>query len=130
VGSTVMSGQGKARKALDDSAEARGAVQPTDRLEVGPILLNRATRTVSLAGRRIGLTGAEFDVLELILERHPKIVSAADLASLALRSHAGDLALLIRVHVCHLRHAFGDHKALIATVRGHGYRIALEPLDD
>lgn len=103
----------------------RGQVKETGRwLKVGDVELNRETREAQRGGHRLDLTGLEFDLLAVLLERAGRVVSRA-----ALLEHAGRTDTLVNeravdVHISHLRRKLGeqdrDHK-MIQTVRGVGY---------
>jgi DNA-binding response OmpR family regulator len=95
------------------------------RLDVGPIAIDRRTYSVCVGGRRVKLTPADFDLLTYLAENHDRVISASELAERVFSATAGDVALLVRVHICSLRRAMGTSAggAVIKTLRGRGYRI-------
>jgi DNA-binding response OmpR family regulator len=95
-------------------------------LRAGPLELNRACRTVSLDGRPVRLTFAEFELLRALMTEPGRLLHRQEL----LREIWGDSAYRdprgIDVHVRHLREKLEeqpDHPRLLLTVRGVGYRL-------
>jgi DNA-binding response OmpR family regulator len=95
-------------------------------LSAGPIVLDRASRTVTMDGRPVELTFSEFQLLEALMSRPGALFSRQDL----LRAIWGDDAYRdprgIDVHVRHLREKLEerpDKPQLLLTVRGVGYRL-------
>jgi DNA-binding response OmpR family regulator len=87
-------------------------------------LLDPIDRQLVLDGRRIDLTRLEFDVLDYLSQRQPKVVERSDL----LRdvwgyTHVG--SNVVDTVVRSLRRKLGEHASMIETVRGRGYRLRL-----
>lgn len=78
-------------------------------------------KTVRLHGQRVELTAREWAVLEALVLRAGRTVSAVDLEALVLGLDSELSSNALQVHVFHLRSKLG--KGLIQTVRGLGYRI-------
>jgi DNA-binding response OmpR family regulator len=94
-----------------------------DLVAVGDIVLERAGRTVSVAGADVELTGMEFDLLAFLLA-HPGIVMTRErlLERVWGLSFPGGTRT-VDVHVAQLRRKL-DRPDLIRTVRGSGYKAA------
>lgn len=93
-------------------------------LKVDDVELHRQSREVKVRGRRVELTGLEFDLLYVLMERPGRVVSRVALLEYAGRTDTlvGDRA--VDVHISHLRKKLDDHNRtprLIQTVRGAGY---------
>ena len=95
-------------------------------LGVGPLVLDRQRRQVTVRGRPVQLTFSEFELLHALMADGKHVHSRHDL----LRAIWGDSAYrdprAIDVHVRHLREkleAVPEEPRLIITVRGAGYRI-------
>ena len=95
-------------------------------LRASPLELDRARRTVSLGGRPVHLTFAEFELLRALMQEPGRLLHRQEL----LREIWGDSAYRdprgIDVHVRHLREKLEErpeHPQLLLTVRGVGYRL-------
>src|SRR3954452_11419454 len=95
-------------------------------LRVGPLVLDRSRRTVTVDGRPAELTFSEFEVLQALMSRPGDLLSRQEL----LRAIWGDSAYRdprgIDVHIRHLREkleAMPERPELLLTVRGVGYRL-------
>lgn len=96
----------------------------TDVQRVGPLELHQASRTVLWHDRVVALTGKEFDVLQTIMLRRPRIVSRAQLVD-ALYGWEDDVeSNSIEVYIHFLRRKIA--REVIVTVRGRGYQIGSE----
>jgi DNA-binding response OmpR family regulator len=90
--------------------------------KVGPLELRSGSRSVRWDGRPVSLTAKEFDLLEALVLRRPRVVSRAQLDE-ALYGWDDEVdSNAIDVYVHYLRRKLGA--GLILTVRGKGYRIA------
>jgi DNA-binding response OmpR family regulator len=95
-------------------------------LSAGDLLLDRARREVTAAGRPVELTFSEFELLHALMSQPGRVLTRQEL----LRAIWGDSAYRdprgIDVHVRHLREKLEDRPEqprLIQTVRGIGYRL-------
>ena len=95
-------------------------------LRTGPVVLDRARRTVTCDGEPVELTFSEFEMLQAMMARPGELFSRQEL----LRAIWGDSAYRdprgIDVHVRHLREKLEERPeepSLILTVRGAGYRF-------
>lgn len=87
--------------------------------------LDRMTRElIDRQGERTALSGADFQLLQVFLERPATVLTRDDLYALTRGRDAPPLDRSIDVHVCRLRQRLGEdaqHSQLIRTVRGAGY---------
>ena len=97
-----------------------------DVLRAGPVVIDRARRTVTRDGEPVELTFSEFEMLQAMMARPGELFSRQEL----LRAIWGDSAYRdprgIDVHVRHLREkleAVPEKPELLTTVRGVGYRM-------
>jgi DNA-binding response OmpR family regulator len=103
---------------------AAGRAQP--RLQVGAIEIDPATRTVCRDGKPVELSGREFDVLMVLMEVRPRVLSRRQIEN---SLYSWDRALgsnAIEVHIHRLRRKLGEE--LIQTLRGVGYFVPLDPV--
>jgi two-component system OmpR family response regulator len=85
-----------------------------------------ARSVVDAAGRPVDLTGAEFDLLRVLLDRPGRVLSRDQLLDLTQGREADPLDRSIDVLVSRLRRKLGDTPPfhLIKTVRNGGYQFA------
>lgn len=95
-----------------------------DGQQIGPLQLFQASRTVLWGSRPVTLTAKEFDVLQSLVMRRPRIVSRSQLVD-ALYGWDDDIeSNSIEVYIHFLRRKIA--KSLIVTVRGKGYQLGSE----
>jgi two-component system response regulator VanR len=102
-------------------ARRSGAARPPV-LEAGDVVLDPARRTATRAGRPLDLTPKEFAVLEVLLAAQGAVVAPEELVEKAWDEQLDPLSNTVRMTVMTLRRKLGD-PALVATVRGSGYRV-------
>jgi len=91
---------------------------------VGPVALRAASRSVSLRGEPVTLTGTEFNILAVLLREAGHVVSKETLSQDVLGRPLGPFDRSIDVHISKLRRKLGaaaDGKSLIGTVQRGGY---------
>jgi two-component system response regulator CpxR len=102
---------------------------PSDEsLTVGDISLSVLTRTALCNGVPVDLTGAEFNMLELLLRRSGMVVTREELAQAALGRPLSAFDRSVDVHVSRLRKKLGcipGAEERIRPVRGIGYFYAV-----
>lgn len=95
-------------------------------VEVGTIKLDAARREASLAGEPLTLTGAEFAILQILMEHAGEAVSKDVLTKTALGREYLPYDRSIDVHVANLRKKLQPNDAAdtpIKTIRGLGYQL-------
>lgn len=96
---------------------------PAERVVAGPLRVDAVRHEAELDGDPLPLTATEFKLLHF-LAAHPGRVFTREQV---LRRVLGENVVLVDrnvdVHVRSIRQKLGDHRALIETVRGVGYRF-------
>lgn len=101
--------------------------QPAGMLAVGELQLNTGKRVVTLSGEELALTGAEFGVLQCLMENVGELVDKDTLSLAALGRKLMAYDRSIDMHVSNLRKKLGrrnDDSDWIKTVRSRGYMLA------
>jgi DNA-binding response OmpR family regulator len=97
---------------------------PPGIFRLGDVEIHHSTRTVLRNGERVELTGAEFDILLLLIRSAGKVPSRDEIAELALGRSVGILDRSIDNHISNLRKKLGNQagsEERIRNVRGTGY---------
>jgi DNA-binding response OmpR family regulator len=97
---------------------------PTDRQQIGPLVILQASRKVFWHDMPITLTSKQFDVLEVLVMRRPNCVSRSQLEEVLYGWGDEVESNAIEVYVHFLRKKFAP--ALVVTVRGKGYQLGAE----
>ncbi|MEC8442684.1 MAG: response regulator [Pseudomonadota bacterium] len=95
-------------------------------LKVGELEVNPATRTATRNGEELPLTGAEFGVLQCLMENVGDLVDKDSLSMAALGRQLMAYDRSIDMHVSNLRKKLGkrdDGSDWIKTVRSRGYML-------
>ena len=106
----------------------RSRGEPAPVLAIGALRLDPAARTVSFRAQPVELQAREFNLLHELMSNAGRVLTREQLAE---RLYAwGDEveSNAVEVHVHHLRRKLDP--ALIRTVRGVGYVMPREPVDD
>ena len=100
-------------------------------LDCGPIRLDLAAQTVSVAGQAVDLTSYEYKVLESLMLHAGELVSKADLTEHIYQQDFDRDSNVLEVFIGRLRKKLDPDGELkpIETVRGRGYRFAI-PRDE
>jgi DNA-binding response OmpR family regulator len=96
-------------------------------LRVTDLMLDPASRKVTRAGVKIGLTSKEYTILEVLMQNAGETVSRTRLVERVWDEASEVLDNLVDVHVSHLRKKIDREpgSSLIQTVRGFGYRLGV-----
>jgi DNA-binding response OmpR family regulator len=105
------------RRTPEEGASARN-------LERGPLRIDPERHEVHLDGESIRFTATEFSLLHFLARRPGRVWSRDDLLRRVLGEDVIRLDRNIDVHVRSIRKKLGEHRELIETVRGVGYRFA------
>jgi DNA-binding response OmpR family regulator len=100
---------------------------PSSRLQIGEILLDRETHSVTVSERPVHLTPSEFDLLALLMDTPGRVFSRMNLLEDLQGSSFEGVARTIDVHIRNLRTKIESDPAnprYIETVFGIGYRFA------
>ncbi len=95
-----------------------------DDLSAGPVHLRATSRSATLRGETLPLTGTEFNILAVLLREAGHVVSKETLSLDVLGRPLGPFDRSIDVHISKLRRKLGnaaDGQSLIGTVHRGGY---------
>jgi two-component system, OmpR family, response regulator len=99
----------------------------SEQLSVSGITVDVPTRSTTMGGVPLVLTGIEFDILVALMRRAGRVVPRDALLAEAGRSDVVVGERTVDVHISHLRSKLNDDPPkLIKTVRGVGYVLAKE----
>ena len=106
------------RRLAGSGGAAAGAVLAFKRIRV-----DTAARQAWVDGDLLDLTAMEFDLLKTLAVKRGAVLSREQLMEQVWETnYFGDMRV-VDVHIGHLRQKMGEAGALIATVRGAGYRF-------
>ncbi|MGA7741662.1 MAG: response regulator transcription factor [Polyangia bacterium] len=108
----------------------RGEREVAERLCLGPLEIDRATREVRVRGERRELTGRQFDLLVLLAERAGRVQTRDQLMDALKGEEWDNRDRSLDVHIFRIRQAIEEdprHPRLVQTVRGVGYVLASTP---
>lgn len=114
-------------KSLLRRSEQQTTKDVPDKLEVGPVTINKDSHEVLTAdGKKVQLTALEFGVLYLLASHPNRVYSADEIFERVWKQESIISAKTVMVHVSHLRdkleEATGGEK-VIETVWGVGYKV-------
>jgi len=99
----------------------RAAGQSQSNLQIGDVLIDTRTRTVTLVGEPVTLTAREYAILEYLALHRGEVVTRTDLYEHLFDESDDTLSNLLDVHIFSIRKKLGAD--VIATRRGQGYCI-------
>lgn len=95
-------------------------------LKIGPLEIDTATRTARWDGTALDLTGAEFNLLEVLSAHAGRVVSRQELSEQGLGRPLAPYDRSVDVHVSAIRQkiaAAADAPSAILSIRGQGYQL-------
>lgn len=104
-----------------------------ERLAVGDLVLDMGARSLRRDGGVIDLTGAEYELLEMLLERAGSVVSREELSRRALGRRPSPFDRSLDTHLSNLRKKLGPFpggRERLKTVRGVGYQYVKPSTSD
>lgn len=99
----------------------RSAGQTHSLLHIGPLVVDTASRRVTLSDKEVSLTAREYALLEYLALHRGEVVTRTTLYEHLFDEDDSTLSNLLDVHVSNLRKKLGSD--IITTRRGHGYSI-------
>jgi len=98
-----------------------------DRIDAGPLSLLFSSRTASALGQTIALTGAEFRVLEVLMQQHGVVVSREQLTRQVLGRRLTPYDRSIDTHISNIRRKLAAvaQQVSIVNVRRTGYVLTV-----
>jgi len=106
---------------------------PQEVFRIGDLQIDSAHRRVTRNGGDVALTGAEFDILLLLVRSAGKVLSRDEIAEAALGRPIGFSDRSIDNHISNLRKKLGTHVGQverIQNVRGSGYAYTGEIIEE
>ena len=99
------------------------------RIQLGPVTVDLSSQRVWLRGAEIELTTFEYKVLNYLVMHSGEVVTKTDLSEHIYEEDADRDSNVIEVFIGRLRRKIDPDGTLnpIETLRGRGYRLALEP---
>ena len=101
-------------------------VEDQDVLDLGGLIMNRATHDCLLYGKKISLTPIEFKILWVLCENQGQVVSSEELFEQVWQEKYLDCNNTVMVHIRRLREKLGEparKPRWIKTVWGVGYKV-------
>jgi len=95
------------------------APQPV--LNVGAVSVNTSRKSVSVGGKPVDLTPAEFCILSMLVQHKGSVVAREDL--LRATGETDAVERVVDVHITSIRHKLGLASRLVRTSRGFGYYV-------
>lgn len=93
-------------------------------LEISNVVMNTASKTVTVDGLNVSLTAKELSILELLMSNPDKLFSRERILNNVWGSNVDPLTNVVDVYIGRLRKKLGKEKSpFIETVRGLGYRM-------
>jgi two-component system OmpR family response regulator len=99
----------------------RSAGQPRSQIELGAVLVDTRTRSVTRAGQLVTLTAREYAILEYLALHRGEVVTRTALYEHLFDENEDTMSNLLDVHTFSIRKKLG--RDLIKTRRGQGYCI-------
>lgn len=96
-------------------------------MEIGPLRMDLAQRTVTREGKELDLTPTEFGMLELLMRASGQVVTRKMICQHLWDEHWEGMTNVVEVHVTRLRAKIDRDFSfpLLHTVRGRGYLVEL-----
>lgn len=107
--------KGLRRRVPQESNEAK--------LTLGPLELDTAKCVVSIQGEALDLRRREYQILELLVKQRGTTVNAEQIITKVWPDDSEVDSEVVRCHIAHIRQKLGDHKDVVSTVYGKGYKI-------
>lgn len=109
----------------------RAGSRPGDEniLQVGDLALHPASRTAQWQGKPLELTGAEFNILEVLARNAGQLVPKQEISRRAFGRPLTPFDRRIDVHISSVRQKLGtrdDGTSWIRSIRGQGYQLVQE----
>jgi two-component system response regulator RegX3 len=97
-----------------------------DLITVGPVVLDRASREVLVAGERVLMPRREFDIAELLMRKAGRVVTRAELVRELWGSARDTKSLDVQVGRLRTKLTAAEGRQRIVTVRGVGFRFVTD----
>ena len=97
-----------------------------DRLQVGPVVLDDESKTVTVDGAAVGLTPTEYEILRLLMHNPGKVFAPRTIYSRVWKEDSYGSESTVAVHIRHLREKLEINPAeprFLKVVWGQGYKM-------
>jgi DNA-binding response OmpR family regulator len=94
-----------------------------ERLMVGDMTLDLATKELSIGGGTISLTKTEFEILALLAQNPSRIFSRDEIIDRLWKDAPYTTERTVDVHITRLRKKMGERASWISSKAGYGYRF-------
>ena len=114
------------RAILRRTTQSQGHEDAVESVRAGPLLIMPSTRTAEWCNHPLDLTGAEFNLLEVLARNAGQLVSKQDLSKRAFGRPLTPFDRRIDIHISSVRQKLGlrsDGQSWIRAVRGQGYQL-------
>ena len=108
--------------------EPRTSTAP--RVEVNGVVLDPATRQVTVDGQPVDLTTFEFDILDILMRAAGRVLSRDDLMENLYNRRATPFDRSVDMHISHIRRKLETKRPFIKTIRSVGYQFLQSPHDE
>lgn len=95
-------------------------------ISAGPIMINKDSQQVKIAGELINLTRKEFGLLYILTKHHNRVYSREKLLNLVWGEDHQSSERTVDTHIKTLRLKMKSYGSLIKTVWGIGYKLEVE----
>ena len=102
----------------------------SDSVQVGDLSLDAATYRVTFRGQELKVGPTEFKLLYYLMKHAERVHTRATLLDKIWGDHVFIEERTVDVHIKRLRESLGEAAALIETVRGAGYRLSVQALNN
>ena len=102
----------------------------SDSVQVGDLSLDAATYRVTFRGQELKVGHTEFKLLHYLMKHAERVHTRATLLDKIWGDHVFIEERTVDVHIKRLRESLGEAAALIETVRGAGYRLSVQALNN
>lgn len=94
------------------------------RIIIGSLTIDPQTRTVTLNDQKLSLSVKEFDILEVIANNYPNIMSNEQIAEHVYDEDFDPFSSVLRVHMANLKKKLGyKQDSILKNIKGKGYYI-------
>ncbi len=111
---------------LKRSRNAAGNGFSADLFEYKGLSVNISSRRVAIDGKNIDMTPKEFDLISFFVKNRDRVFTREQLLNQVWGYEFGGDYRTVDTHIKMLRESLGEHRGLIVTVWGVGYRFETE----
>ena len=104
-------------------ARTRNLVRDTDRYTDGDIVLDTASRCVTVGGNPCELTYKEYELLSLLIQNAGRVLTREQIMDRIWGYDYGGSSRTLDMHIKTLRQKLGESGSRIHTIRNVGYRL-------